>query len=63
MHKHYYRKQNNVALSQDEAILIGFVKIKHVNRLKKRKARNTANYYFTLGRGRNFKNIFESIIS
>lgn len=57
-----YRKQNDITLPRYEAILTDSVKIKHVNRLKNRKARYTTNKYFTLGRGRNFKVVFESIV-
>lgn len=62
MDKHYYKQLNNDARSQDEATLSDLVKIKHMNRLKNRKAKNTANNFFTLGRGRNFKTVFDSII-
>jgi len=58
----FYRKQNDMILPRDETILTNSVKIKHVNRLKNRKARYTANKHFTLGRGRNFKVVFESIV-
>jgi|GEM_PF-6479529 len=58
----FYSNQNNPALPRYETILTDSVKIKHVNRIKNRKARYTANKYFTLGRGKNFKVVFESIV-
>ncbi|NLX63825.1 MAG: hypothetical protein GX022_03460 [Clostridiaceae bacterium] len=62
MDNYYFMKQDDMTFPRDETILSDSVKIKHVNRLKNRKARYTANKYYTLGRGRNFKVVFESIV-
>lgn len=62
MDKHYRKQQNDRIQNQNEFTPIDFIKIKHMNRLKNRKNKNTANNFNTLGRSRNLKTIFDGII-